>query len=111
MEYLVTAPEILASTAADVGKIGSAIIDANASAAGPTAGLVAAAEDEVSEAIAKLFGGYGQQYQAVLAKAATFHDDFTRALAAAGKRLRASRGSTAALLTGGHPPIRALDRR
>ena len=65
MEYLVTAPELLATTAADVGEIGSAITDANANAAGPTTGLVAAAEDEVSEAIAKLFGGYGQQYQAV----------------------------------------------
>ncbi len=84
MEYLVTAPEILATTAADVGEIGSAIIDANASAAGPTAGLVAAAKDEVSEAIAKLFGGYGQQYQAVLTKAAAFHDDFAQALTGAG---------------------------
>ena len=78
MEYLVTAPEILATTAADVGEIGSAITDANANAAGPTAGLVAAAKDEVSEAIAELFGGYGQQYQAVLTKAAAFHDDFAR---------------------------------
>jgi PE-PPE domain/PE family len=84
MEYLVTAPELLATTAADVGEIRSAITDANASAAGPTAGLVAAAKDEVSEAIAKLFGEYGQQYQAVLTKAAAFHDDFSRALAAAG---------------------------
>ena len=84
MEYLVTAPEILLSTAADVEEIGSTIVDANASAAGPTAGLVAAAKDEVSETIAKLFAGYGQQYHAVLTKAAAFHDDFPRALTAAG---------------------------
>jgi len=103
MEYLVAAPELLATTAADVGEIGSAITDANASAAGPTAGLVAAAKDEVSEAIAKLFGEYGQQYQAVLTKAAAFHDDFTRALAAAGNAYAQAEASTAALLTGGTP--------
>ena len=84
MEYLVTAPELLATTAADVGEIRSAIIDANASAVGPTGGLVPAANDEVSEAIANVFGGYGQQYQALLTKAAAFHDNFTHALAAAG---------------------------
>ena len=50
----------------------------------------AAAKDEVSEAIAKLFGGYGQQYQAVLAKAATFHDEFTRALGGAGNTYAAT---------------------
>ena len=69
MEYVITAPEMLASTAADVDEIGSAISDAHANAAGPTTGLVAAAEDEVSAAIAELFGRYGQQYQAVLAQA------------------------------------------
>jgi hypothetical protein len=103
MDHLITAPELLATTAADVGEIGSAITDANANAAGPTAGLVAAAKDEVSEAIAKLFGGYGQQYQAVLTKAAAFHDDFARALAAAGNAYTQAEASTAALLTGGTP--------
>ena len=49
MEHLVTAPEMLASTAANIEEIGSALSDANASAAGPTTGLVAAAEDEVSD--------------------------------------------------------------
>jgi hypothetical protein len=95
MEYLVTAPEVLASTAADVEKIGSAILDAKANAAGPTTGLVAAAEDEVSEAIAKLFGGYGQQYHAVLTKAAAFHNEFTHALAAAGNAYAQAEASSA----------------
>src|SRR5271170_2109173 len=103
MEYLVTAPEILAMTATDVGEIRSAITDANASAAGPTTGMVAAAQDEVSEAIAKLFGGYGQQYQAVLTKAAAFHDEFTQALASAGNAYAQAEASTAALLTGRTP--------
>ena len=98
MEFLVTAPEILATTAADVGKIRSALTDVNANAAGRTTALVAAAKDEVSEAIAKLFGGYGQQYQAVLAKAATFHDEFTRALGGAGNTYANAETTNAALL-------------
>jgi hypothetical protein len=101
MEYLVTAPEILATTAGDVGDIRSAITDANANAAGRTSGLVAAAQDEVSEAVAKLFGGYGQQYQAVLAKATAFHDEFARALGAAGNAYSQAEASTATLLRGG----------
>jgi hypothetical protein len=97
MEHLVTAPQILASTAADIEEIGSAISAANASAAGPTTGLVAAAEDEVSEAIAKLFGGYGQQYQAILTQATAFHNEFTQALAAAGNTYaQAEAGNVAA---------------
>jgi hypothetical protein len=84
MEDLVTVPEMLASTAANIEEIGSAISAANASAAGRTTGLVAAAEDEVSAAIAKLFGGYGQEYQAILTQATAFHNEFTQTLAAAG---------------------------
>jgi PE-PPE domain/PE family len=101
MAYLVTAPDILATTAADVEKIRAAITDVNANAAGPTTGLVAAAQDEVSQAIVKLFGGYGQQYQAVLTKAAAFHDDFARALANAGNAYSQAEASAAALLRGG----------
>jgi hypothetical protein len=103
MEYLVTAPDIVATTAADVGKIRSAITDATANASASTTGLVAAAEDEVSAAIAKLFGGYGQQYQAVLSKATAFHDEFAHALAAAGNAYSQAEAGAAALLEGGTP--------
>jgi hypothetical protein len=101
MEYLVTAPEMLASTAADVEEIGSALANASANAAGPTTGLVAAAEDEVSQAIAKLFGGYGQQYHAVLTQAAVFQNEFTEALAAARNAYAQAEATNAALLNGG----------
>jgi hypothetical protein len=98
MAYLVSAPELLATTAADIGKIRSALTDANANAAGRTTALVAAAKDEVSEAIAKLFGGYGQQYQGLLTKAATFHDEFTRLLAGAGSTYANAEATNAALM-------------
>ena len=64
MSYVLTTPEMLAAAATDVGNIGSAISTASSTAAGPTTGLLPAAEDEVSAAIAKLFGAYGQEYQA-----------------------------------------------
>ncbi|HWT50174.1 MAG TPA: PE domain-containing protein, partial [Mycobacterium sp.] len=100
MSYLVTAPETLASTAADVESIGSAIRSASANAASPTTGLVAAAEDEVSAAIANLFGVYGQEYQAVVAQAATFHTEFTQALAAAASTYAQAEAANAALVSG-----------
>src|SRR6516225_2582657 len=109
MDYLVAAPEMLASTAADIEKIGSAIVDANATAAVPTTGLVAAAEDEVSQAIAELFGGYGQEYHAVLSQATAFHNKFTQALAAAGNAYAQAERTNAAAISNalgallGHP--------
>jgi hypothetical protein len=42
----------------------------------------AAAEDEVSTAIAALFGTHGQEFQAVSAQAGLFHDQFVSALTA-----------------------------
>ena len=99
MSDLITAPEILASTAADVGNIGSAISAASAKAAGPTAGLAAAAQDEVSAAIANLFGGYGREYQALVLQAAAFHNEFTQTLAAAASTYAQAEAAGAALVS------------
>jgi PPE-repeat protein len=38
--------------------------------------------DEVSSAIAALFGGYGQEYQALSSQTTAFHDQFVNALSA-----------------------------
>ena len=100
MSYLITAPEMLASTAADVENIGSALRTAGANAAGPTTGVLAAAEDEVSAAIANLFGAYGRQYQAAVAQAAAFHSEFTEALAAAASTYAQAEAGNAALASG-----------
>ena len=54
MSYMVTRPELLASAAAHAEQIGSTIAAAGTNAAQPTTGLLAAAQDEVSAAIAKL---------------------------------------------------------
>ena len=106
MSYVLTTPEMLAAAATDVGNIGSAISTASSNAAGPTAGLLPAAEDEVSAAIAKLFGAYGQEYQAVVSQAAAFHNEFTQALAAAGNAYLEAEAANSALTSG---PSNALN--
>ncbi len=84
MTGLTTQPQLLASAAADASEISSTISAAKAAAAGPTTSLAAAAEDEVSAVAAPFFGAYGQEYQALLQRAAAFHDQFVAALSAAG---------------------------
>ncbi|MCV7090630.1 PE family protein [Mycobacterium interjectum] len=100
MSQLISTPDTLASAAADVQTIGSAVNAARAGAAGQTTGLLAAAEDEVSAAIANLFGGYGRHYQATLSHAITFQAEFTRALEAAASTYAQTEAANAALLTG-----------
>ncbi len=98
MTSMLVEPQFVASAAADVANIGSQIGEAKAAAAGSTTGLVAAAEDEVSAATASLFGAYGQQYQALLHQAGTFHDQFAATLAAAGNAYSQAEGEIAGML-------------
>jgi PE-PPE domain/PE family len=84
MTSLIADPQLLAAAAGNVADINSSISAARAAAAGPTTGLVAAAEDEVSAMTAALFGAYGQEYQAILQQAAAFHEQFVAALSSAG---------------------------
>ncbi|ORB82201.1 hypothetical protein B1T49_28200, partial [Mycobacterium persicum] len=80
MSLLVVAPEIVASAAADLQSLNSALHAANAAAAGPTTVLAAAAIDEVSGAVATLFAGFGQEYQALSTQANTFFQQFVATL-------------------------------
>ncbi|OMC43797.1 PE-PPE domain-containing protein [Mycobacterium sp. IS-1264] len=108
MSYVVTTPEMLAAAATDVGNIGSAISTASSNAAGPTTGLIPAAEDEVSMAIAKLFGAYGQEYQALVSQASAFHDEFTQALAASGNAYAEADAANSALMLGPANPLNTI---
>ncbi len=80
MSYVIAAPDMLATAATDVAGIGSSLRAAHAAAATQTTTVMAAAGDEVSTAIAALFSGHAQQYQALSAQAAAFHTQFVRAL-------------------------------
>ena len=78
--------------------IGSSLSAANATAAASTTAVIAAAEDEVSAAIASLFSGHGQQFQALSAQAAAFHAQFVQALNAGAGAYASSEAANAGLL-------------
>jgi len=112
MTSLITEPQLVESAAANVTEIRSAIGVAKAAAAGPTTGVAAAAADEVSAATARLFGAYAQEYQAVLAKAAAFHEEFAAALASAGNAYTAAEAANTSTISGAlggfTAPVRSL---
>ena len=81
MSLVIALPEVLGTAATDLTSLGSTIGAANAAAATQTVGVLAAAEDEVSAAIAAMFSAYGQGYQALSAHAVAFHSQFVAILA------------------------------
>ena len=109
MSYVLTEPEMLATVATDMENVGSALSAAVTDVAGPTTGLVPAAEDEVSAAVAKLFGAYAQEYQAVIAKAEAFHSEFTQALGAAANAYAHAEATATALLSNETPSSTSVD--
>src|SRR3974377_1285663 len=96
MSYLIAAPEALAAASADLSSLGERITEATAAAAPSTTGIVPAAMDEVSAAITRLFGGFGQQFQALSAQGALFHDNFAQALTSGGNLYSAAEALNAA---------------
>ncbi len=83
MSYVVALPEMMSAAATDVASIGSVVTTANQGVAAATTGVLAAAEDEVSLAIAALVSAHGRGYQALSAQAAAFHAEFVQALTGA----------------------------
>ncbi|WP_261879152.1 PE family protein, partial [Mycobacterium marinum] len=73
MSFVWVSPELVSAAAADVAGIGLAVGAANTAAAAATTELLAAGGDEVSAAIAELFGMYGRDYQRIAVEAAGFH--------------------------------------
>ncbi len=95
MSYLIAAPDVLTAAASNLAVIGTSLETANAAAAASTTGLLAAAQDEVSTAIAALFGSHGQAYQAISGQAAAFHTQFTQAMAAGAQSYAAAEAAAA----------------
>src|ERR1700738_1781909 len=100
---LMVMPEWLTAAAADASEVASAIGTANAAAVAPTTGVLAAAEDEVSAAIAAMFSAHGQGYQALSSQAAAFHERFVQALTGA-------TGAYAAAEAAGAAPLAAFEQ-
>src|ERR1700742_197956 len=96
---VVVAPGTLAGAVADWADLGSTVSEANAAAAALTTGLVPAAEDEVSAAVAELFGSYAQDYHALSGRAAEYCESLVQALkTSAGTYVAAETANAAALL-------------
>ena len=105
MTSLVAEPQLVQAAASNVAEIESAIGEAKAFAAGPTTGVVAAAADEVSAATAKLFGGYAQEYHAVLAQATAFHEEFAKTLASAASAYASAEAANASVIAAVQPTL------
>lgn len=83
MSFALAVPDALVDAASDLAGLGSMISTAGATAAPPTTGILAAAEDAVSTRIAYLFSEHAAQYQQLSTQVAEFHQRFVQALTAA----------------------------
>jgi hypothetical protein len=98
VSLLVVAPELLESATADLENIRSALSSAHAAATGPTTGLLAAGADDVSTAVASLFAGYGQEFQALSVQAGAFHQQFVQLMGSAAGSYQATEVASASPL-------------
>lgn len=94
MSYVIATPEALVAASAELTGLGEAIKGAVAAAAPSTTGIVTAAADEVSAAIARFFGGYAREFQALTAQTLVFQAEFERALSSAGAAYAAAEAAS-----------------
>ena len=83
MAYVVADPEMMTAAASDLASIGSNISAAHMAAAARTVAVIPAGADEVSAAAAHLFSQFGRDYQAAAADAVGVGQQFELLLAAA----------------------------
>jgi triacylglycerol lipase len=93
----------MSAASTEVASIGSVVATANQSVASATTGVLAAAEDEVSAAIAAFFSAHGQGYQALSAQATAFQQQFVQTLSGAA-------GAYAAAEAANVSPLAALEQ-
>jgi hypothetical protein len=101
VSYVIAAPEVLAAAATDLDEIGSTLRAAASAAAAQTTSIAALGQDEVSAAVAGLFGSYAEDFHALGAQAATFHERFVQSLSAGAGSYLAAESGNAASVTGG----------
>ena len=109
MSFMIATPDLVQGAAQDLAGIRSSLAVATATAAGPTTGVAAAAQDEVSVAMASLFGGVGQEFQALSAQAQAFHAEFVNLMnAGAGAYVAAEGAAGQTLMSAAAAPAQAL---
>lgn len=100
MSSVFAMPEFVQAAASNLADIGSNISEARSAAAPGTIGVVAAAEDDVSQAIAALFGQHAQAFQTLSAQAQAFHQDFVQLMSGAAGKYSATEAASTNLLSG-----------
>ena len=98
MSFVIAAPEFVTAAASDLANIGSTISEANAAASALTTQVPAAGADEVSAAVAALFGAHAQAYQALSAQAAAFHNQFVQLMGVGAGQYAAAEAANASPL-------------
>lgn len=97
MSYVSVDPQLVVAATSDLAKVRSTVAAANAAATGTT-GVAAAAADEISTAIAAMFGAHGREYRAVSAYVDAFHARFVQALANSAGAYASAEASSASVL-------------
>ncbi|MFV8320507.1 PE family protein [Mycobacterium sp. 23] len=100
MSFLIAVPELVEAAADDLSGIQAALGEATASAAASTTSVLPAGADEVSAAIAQLFGVHGRDFQALTTRAALFHNEFMSLLSSGAAQYASTEATAAALLAG-----------
>ena len=109
MSFMFVTPGLIEDAAQDLTAIHSSLAEATTAVAGPTTGIAAAAQDEVSVAMASLFGGVGQEFQALSAQAQAFHAEFVNLMnAGAGAYVAAEGAAGQTLMSAAAAPAQAL---
>ncbi|WP_216638339.1 PE family protein [Mycobacterium asiaticum] len=98
------ATESLITAGRDLAAIGSDLNFAQLQAAAPTTNIASAGIDEVSTAVAGLFGSHAQEFQAVAGRAAAFHDQFIQKLTGGANAYATAEAENLAVLSAASAP-------
>ena len=82
MSFVNVLPQTVADAATSIGRIGASLEDAGATASPAIGGILPPGAEEVSEAITALFNEHAVTFQALLAQATSFQQQFVNTLAA-----------------------------
>ncbi len=78
MSFVIATPEVMQEAAQDLAGIRSSLAEATGNLADTTTGVMAAAQDEVSIALASMLGSFGQKFHSLSAQAQAFHQEFVK---------------------------------
>jgi PE family len=109
MSYVIAAPDMMTAAAAELATIGSTLDEAHSAAAPATLAVAPPAADEVSMAIATIFSGHAQEYQAVARQAAASQRQFVQNLSTSATAYTGIEDAIVSLLQGLDTGVRSLE--